>query len=306
MPMRRASRKGASVAEFMHDQAEGLRRMLAGGRVRAVTVAGGRTGIGKTSVLINLAVALARRGKYVMIIDERADAGNVAGKLGLAPRYDLLDVIDRKKRLEEVMLHGPQGIAIVPAAKGVKALSGMDSAGQEWLVQAFGGLPQPVDVLLVDAGSGSGANALSMSLASQEVVVVVSSQPASITEAYALIKVMNQEFARRQFRIVVNKSGSEAEARAIYDNMAQAAGRFLDVSLEFMGHIPLDEKLRQAVRLCRPVVDAFPTADSARSFRQLAEVVEQWPCSRDDGGRLEGFMQRLIQNSRMAAQDLHF
>jgi flagellar biosynthesis protein FlhG len=294
------------VAEFMNDQAEGLRRMLAGGGVRAVTVAGGRSGIGKTSVLINLAVALARRGKYVMIIDERSDAGNVAGKLGLAPRYDLIDVINRKRRLEEVMLQGPQGIAIVPAAKGVKALSGMDSAGQEWLLQAFGGLSQPVDVLLVDAGSGSGTNALSMSLASQEVVVVVSNQPASITEAYALIKRMNQEFARRQFRIIVNKSGSEAEALAIYNNMAQAAGRFLDVSLQFMGYIPLDEKLRQAARLCRPVVDEFPTADSARCFRNLAEVVEQWPCSRDDSSRLEGFMQRLIHNSRMAAQDLHF
>ena len=213
------------MAEFVHDQAEGLRRMLAGGGVRAVTVAGGGSGIGKTSVLINLAVALARRGKYVMIIDERADAGNVAGKLGLAPRYDLIDVINRKRRLDEVMLQGPQGIAIVPAARGVKALSGMDAAGQEWLLQAFSELSQPVDVLLVDAGSGSGANALSMSLASQEVVVVVSNQPASITEAYALIKIMNQEYARRQFRIIVNKSGSEAEARAIYDNMSHAARR---------------------------------------------------------------------------------
>jgi len=293
------------VAEIVHDQAEGLRRMLGGGGVRAVTVASGRAGVGKTSVLINLAVALARRGKYVMIIDERANAGNVAGQLGLAPRYDLMHVIKHQKRLEDVTLQGPHGIVIVPAAEGAKALSEIDSAGQECLVQAFSGLAQRVDVVLVDAASGGAANALSMSLASQEVVVVVTTQPASITDAYALIKTLNQEFARRQFRIVVSKAASHTEALAIYNNMAQAAGRFLDVSLDFMGYIPLDEKLRQAIRIGRPVVDAFPLADSSRNFRQLAEVVEQWPCSANDGGHLEGFMQRLIQNSRMTAQNLH-
>ena len=294
------------AAEFLQDQAEGLRRLLAQDIVRIVTVTSGRRGVGKTSVVVNLAVALARRGKYVLVIDEHEGASSAAGMLGLTPHRELLHVIKRECNLEDILLRGPEGVEIVPAARGVKALAKLDAAGQEWIVRAFGQLPHPVDVVLVDAIPGPRSETLSLSLASQEVVLTVSPDPTSITDAYALIKVLNQEYAKHHFRVLVAKAKSAEEAQAVFDNMAKTASRFLDISLDFMGFVPFDEKLRQAGRLFRPVVDAFPSAISANAFRMLAEVVEQWPYPREDRAHLETFMQRLIINSRMAAEGVRF
>lgn len=290
------------MSEILRDQAEGLRRLLGGERSRVVTVISGKDGVGKTSILVNLAVALAKRGKYVMLIDEHSGAASAGRMLGMEPRYDLLHVMRGEKELHEVILQGPEGVEIVPAAQGVRALSRLNSAAQETLVQAFSGLSHPVDVVLVDAFSGVSADTLSLSLAAQEVVIVVSNQPASITDAYALIKVLNQFYAKQRFRILVNKVASAAEAQSIYNNIEQVAGRFLKVALDYMGHVPVDGKLRQAGRLYRPVVSAFPSAASTQALRHLAEVMEQWPYPGEDEGRLEVFMQRLIHNSRITAQ----
>lgn len=292
------------MSEVLRDQAEGLRRLLGGERSRVVTVISGKDGVGKTSILVNLAVALAKRGKYVMLIDEHSGASCAGHMLGLEPRYDLLHVMRGEKQLNEVILQGPEGVEIVPAAKGVRALAGLNASAQQTLVHAFSGLSHPVDVVLVDAFSGIAADTLSLSLAAQEVVIVVSSQPASITDAYALIKVLSQNYAKQRFRILVNKVASAAEAQSIYNNIEQVAGRFLDVALDFMGYVPLDGKLRQAARLYRPVVSAFPAAASAQALRQLAEVMEQWPYPQEEEGRLDVFMQRLIHNSRIPAQSL--
>lgn len=290
------------MAEFLQDQAEGLRRLLAQDVVRVITMTSGRRGVGKSSVVVNLAVALARRGKYVLVIDEHEGASSAAGQLGLTPRYDLLHVLRRENSLDEVLLRGPEGVEIVPAARGVKALAKLDTAGQEWVVRAFRELPHPVDVVLVDALPGARSETLPLSLASQEVVMTVSPDAASITDAYALIKVLNQDYGKHYFRVLVAKAKSEADALAVFNNMAKTASRFLDISLDYMGCVPLDEKLRQSSRLCRPVVDAFPGAVSANAFRLLAEVVEQWPYPREENALLETFMQRLIINSRMAAE----
>ena len=290
-----------TVDDVLHDQAEGLRRLLAQDVVRIITVASGRGGVGKTSAILNLAVALARRGRNVLLLDENSGKNNLSRRLGLEPNYDLLHVLHRKKTMEQIMLHGPEGIGIVPAALGVKALAGLDASSGERLVESFRQLQQPVDVVLMDAVAGIERNVLSLSLAAQEVVVVVSNQPASITDAYSLIKVLSQDYAKHKFRVLVNTVAA-AEARAIFENMAKAASRFLDVTLDFMGHIPFDEKLMQSTRLHRPVVDAFPAAPSAVAFRQLAETLEQWPYPTVDNGRLDVFMQRLIQSSRIAVE----
>jgi flagellar biosynthesis protein FlhG len=291
------------VAEIVRDQAEGLRRLFTQDFVRVVTVAGGRTGVGKTHVVINLAVSLARRGKRVLVLDGQHGKNNLAALLGIKPRFTLTHVIRRERMLEEVMVEGPQGIGIIQAAQGLKSLAGLDIADQDWLVRSFEQLSKPLDVVLVDAGSVG--NQSSLSLASQEIIIVVSGHHDSITEAYGLIKRLSRNFAKRHFHILVNKADTEHEARAVYHNMAQVAGRFLDVSLDFMGFIPLDEKLKQAALLCRPVAEAFPSAEAALAFKEMAEVVDLWPHPTDDSGRIESFMQRLIISSRMTQEVLN-
>ena len=284
--------------DVLHDQAEGLRRLLAQDVVRIITVTSGRGGVGKTSAVLNLAIALARRGRRVLLLDENSGPHNLSRRLGLEPKFDLLHVLRREKSMEQIMLQGPEGIDVVPAALGVKALAGLDASSGERLVASFRQFPQPVDVVLMDAVAGIERNVLSLSLAAQEVVVVVSNQPASITDAYALIKVLSQDYAKHKFRILVNNVAA-TEARAIFENMAKAACRFLDVTLDFMGHIPFDEKLKQSSRLHRLVVEAFPVAPSAVAFRQLAETLEQWPYPTTDNGRLDVFMQRLIEHTKI-------
>jgi flagellar biosynthesis protein FlhG len=291
------------VGEIPQDQAEGLRRLLAQDAMRVVTLTSGRKGSGKSCAILNLAAALARRGRNVMILDENADTGNVSQLLGLEPRYDLIHVIRREKPLEQVLLQGPDGIVVVPAAQGVKSMAGLDVAGMEWLVRSFRELPMIFDVVLVDAKPGLERDGLSLSLAALEVVVVVSDRPSSITDAYALIKVLSRDYARREFHILINGVG-EAEARTIFAGLTQAANRFLNVSLDFMGYVPADETLRKASNIHRTVVDAFPTAPAAAIFRGLAETLEQWPCS-DPSGQFEGFMQRLVQSSRITERGLN-
>jgi flagellar biosynthesis protein FlhG len=289
------------VADVLQDQAEGLRRLLAQDSVRVVTLTSGRTGVGKTNIVVNLAAALAKRGRHVLVLDEQQGKGSMETLLGLTARYDLMHVIRREKTLEEVMLRGPEGVDIVSAGNGLQVLGELGQEDQDWLVQSFRQLSKTVDVVLVDAIAGVASNVLPLSLASQEIVIVVSPHPSSIKDAYALIKVLNQNFAIHRFHILVSKVKNEQEARALYDNMAEVAVRFLNVSLDFMGYVPFDEKLRQAARICRSVVEAFPVAESAKAFRDLAETMEQWPYPSGEGGRLEAFMQRLIQSSRMAA-----
>jgi len=285
----------------MQDQAEGLRRLLADDFVRIVTLTSGKRGVGKTSALINLAVALAKRGKQVMILDEHQGDHSVVGMLGLTPYYNLTHVLRREHTLEQVMLSGPEGIGVVPAGKSVQALANISAADLEWLVRSFAQLAHPVDVVLVDAVAGVASNVLPLSLAAQELVVVVDPQASSMTDAYALIKVLNQGFARRNFHIVVTRVASPEEAGVVFNNMAEVAKRFLKVSLDFMGFVPQDEKIHRATQLGRTVVDAFPASVAAQSFRNLAEKVEQWPRPGGGQGQMEAFMQRLVQSSRATA-----
>ena len=291
------------MAEVSQDQAEGLRRLLSGDFVRIVTLTSGKRGVGKTSALINLAAALAKRGRQVMVLDEHQGERSVVGMLGLTPYYDLTHVVRRERSLEQVMLSGPEGIMVIPAGKSVQALANLEKADQEWLVNSFAQLAQTVDVLLVDAVAGVASHVLPLSLAAQELVVVVEPQPASMTDAYALIKVLNQGFARRSFHILVNKAADPKEGEAIFNNMAEVASRFLKVSLNYMGFVPQEERMRRASQLGRTVVDAFPATEAAQAFRTLAEVVEQWPHPSGEQGQLEAFMQRLIQSSRAAGSE---
>ncbi len=289
------------MAEAVQDQAAGLRRLLSGDFVRIVTLTSGRRSVGKTTALINLAAALAKRGKQVMVLDEHQGAQSVAGMLGLTPCYDLGHVVKRECSLEQVMLSGPDGIMVVPAGKGVQSLASLEAEEQASLAHAFGQLSQPVDVVLVDAVAGVASHVLPLSLAAQELVLVVDPQPASMTDAYALIKVLNQGFARRSFHIIVNRVSGPEEGEAVFRNVAAVASRFLKVKLDYMGCILRDEKLHRATQLGRSVVDAFPATAAAQTFRDLAEEVDQWPHSDGEEGQLEAFMQRLIQSSRATA-----
>ena len=189
------------VSEMMIDQADELRRVINPKPVKVIAVSSGKGGVGKTNVSVNLAVSLASSGKEVMLMDADLGLANVDVLLGLNPAYDLSHVISGERTLEEVIVEGPNNIKIVPGSSGISRMANITPAEQAGLVHAFSELGHVLDVLVVDTGAGISDSVVSFCSAAQEVIVVVCDEPASITDAYAFIKVMSREHGVERFQI---------------------------------------------------------------------------------------------------------
>jgi len=286
------------VADFRVDQAAGLRRLLGGGQqLQVVTFVAGCEGVGRSVAVANIAVALARLGKEVLIIDEHASRDDIASSFGLMARFDLLNVVQREIGLPQVLLQPMHGLRILPAARAVKKLGRLSLPQQQTLLDAMSGLERPVDVILVDASMAHPNGFSPFGLASQE-AVVLSGNSASITEAYSLIKKVSHAFARRHFRILVNKVRSQLDARSIFDNIAQVAAQRGIAQLDYAGAIPLDEALRQSFQLGRPVLMQAPDSPAAAAFRDIAADLLYWQNGDAGAGGVEYFIQQLLHLSQ--------
>lgn len=286
------------MAELMPDQAAGLRRMFSRSLVRTITVASGKAGVGRSVLAANLACALARRGVNVCVLDQNRSGRGVAQQLGVEVQHDLADVVRRDRALEDVVMVGPEGIRFVSAPEAVRLLGELPAEEEQRLVKAFGALQPPIDLMLVDAPAADENAATCYTLASNEVIMLVSGEADSITEAYALIKRLAWDFARRRFHVLINRARSEEQAVAIFQNIESTAQRFLSVKVEWLGWVPNDESLRKASRVRQSVVTAFPQSPAAERFRAAADAVMHWPYAGEDC--LDGFVQRLVQASRIA------
>ena len=277
------------------DQAEGLRRMKKANPVRVLAVASGKGGVGKTNVSVNLAVSLAHLGKRVMMLDADLGLANLDVMLGLHPKYNISHVLSGKRTLEEIILTGPAGIRIVPAASGIQSMAELGPAQHAGLIRAFSELGQSMDALIIDTAAGISDSVISFSKAAQEVLVVVCDEPTSLTDAYALIKLLSREHGLFRFRIVANMVSSLQEGRELYNKLTRVTDKFLDVMLDFVGVVPYDEYLRKSVRKQRAVVEAFPRSKASMAFKEMARRVESWPIPSGAGGHVEFFVERLIQ-----------
>jgi flagellar biosynthesis protein FlhG len=279
------------------DQAEGLRRMRARKPIKVIAIASGKGGVGKTNVAVNLAVALAQQGAKPLLFDADLGLGNVDVLLGLSPRYNLSHVISGEKSIEEVLITGPWNIRILPAASGVAQMANLDTQSQANLIQAIGDLSLDMDYLLIDLPAGIAGDVLTFSQAAQEVLVVLSNEPASITDAYALIKVLSRNHGVRRFKVLPNMVRDQREGDALFQRIAKVADGYLDVTLEQIGSIPLDPALRAAVRSQKAVVEMYPDAPVSRALQDLAVAVERWPHSFNASGHMAFFMERLLMKN---------
>jgi flagellar biosynthesis protein FlhG len=287
------------LSERIIDQAEGLRRLLVRASARVVTVTAAHTGLGATSLVVNLATALAQTGKDVLVLDESLSYDNVGNMLALKPRYDLLNAVRRDKPLREIMLPMQHGIRILPVARAVQALPQLSPSERERLLECLAEASHGIDVVLVDAAATE-ERYISASLApDQPLLVVLNTTASSITESYSLIKRMAMQDGRQSFEIVVNKAKNEQEAQVVFGNVAEVARRHLRVKVEFLGYIPFDEKLKRATQLCRPVVDVFPATSAARAFSELGRNLMLLPAAGNEGaGGLSDMVQRLMRQAR--------
>jgi flagellar biosynthesis protein FlhG len=263
--------------------------------VQVIAVTGGKGGVGKTSVAVNLAAALSTAGRQVVLLDGDMGLANVDVFLGLSPRYTLSHVLSGERTLDEILVTTPQGFHIVPAASGAAHLANLDAGAHLGLVQAFSTLVTPLDTLLVDTAAGIAHGVMQFSQAAQHVLVVLRDEPASLTDAYALVKVLSRNHNVNRFRVLANMSPSPGAGEELFRRFERVTGRFLDVVLEYAGEIPDDECLRLAIRGQRPVMEAYPSSPAARAFKKLAARADTWPVPPGPRGNLEFFVERLVQ-----------
>jgi flagellar biosynthesis protein FlhG len=291
---------------MLNDQAAGLRAMQstkptvntqANQPVRVIAVASGKGGVGKTNVSVNLGISLSKLGNRVLLMDADMGLANVDIMLGLHTTYNLSHVLDGVKTLQEVIVEGPGGLKIIPAASGVRRMAQLTAMENAGIINAFSELNGELDVLIVDTAAGIADSVVSFCRAAQEVVVVVTDEPASITDAYALIKVLSRDYQLTRFRLLANMSKSEAHGRALYEKLARVCEQFLDVSIDYLGSVPFDHDLRDAVQKQIPVTLFKPGSESARAFRAMAQKIETWPRPKGVTGYLQFFVENLFQSS---------
>jgi len=266
--------------------------------IKVVAVTGGKGGVGKTNLSVNISIALSEMRRRVVLMDADLGLANVDVLLGLRADYTLADVLDGSRDLREVLVNGPGGIKIVPASSGVQQMAGLSPQEHAGLIHSFSELSDQLDVLVVDTAAGISDTVVSFVCAAQEVVVVVCDEPSSITDAYALIKLLNVEHGVFRFRVIANMTRTAQEGINLFTKLSSVCDRFLDASLQYIGHVPFDENVRKAVQKRRPLIEFAPRCKAALAIKVLAQKVDDWPVQSSPRGHLEFFIERLLQTSQ--------
>jgi len=264
---------------------------------RVIAVTSGKGGVGKTNVVANLAVELARAGKRVLVLDADLGLGNIDVLLGLVPRYTLEDVLCGSHRLSDIILPGPAGIQVLPAGSGLPQLTSLTDSQQLILQSELELTADTVEVLLIDTGAGVSPNVTYFASAAQETIVVISPEPTALTDAYALMKVLCRQHRERRFKVLVNLVKGQREASQTFRKLDRAAERFLNIRLEYLGFIPLDDYLPMAVIEQKAVTELFPCSSASRAFAQLAKKVAEWPDPQLPKSTVQFLWQQLIPMS---------
>lgn len=277
------------------DQAARLRAMTPR-RTWSLAVTSGKGGVGKTSLAVNLALALAQAGERTCLVDGDLGLANVDVLLNLHPRHSLRDVVTDGMALNDVILRGPAGLEVIPAASGVEALANLDGASRQHLVGRLQGLSHRADVTILDTGAGLSKTVLALALAADEALVVTTPEPTALTDAYAMVKVLTQRRADLPVRLVVNLVEHAAHAREVHAHLDRIIQRFLRRELPLAGWIPRDPCVERAVREQRPLMLYFPYARAAEAIQGIANRVARRVVSEER----QGFWHRLIDSSEVA------
>ena len=269
--------------------------------VRVMAVTGGKGGVGKTNISVNLAVAFAEMGKNTLLMDADLGLANVDVLLGLSPKFTLADLVAGRCGIKDVLVTGPDGLLIVPASSGFRHMAELLPAEHVGLVNVFSELQDELDIMVVDTAAGITDSVLTFCQAAQDALVVVCDEPASITDAYALIKVLSRERGVDRVHVVANMVRDANEGRRLYEKLARVCERFLgDVALHYMGAVPQDEWLRRAVQRQQAVVKAYPGSPSARAINEIARLAARWKPPVGARGNVEFFVERMISRGMPA------
>lgn len=295
----------------MNDQASSLRRIVgetstssSASRVRVLCITSGKGGVGKTNISINLAIALAALRRKVFLLDADLGLANVDVLLNLTPIYTLEHVLSGEKNINDIILDGPGNIKILPASSGVVEMTELDRDQQVHLFRKLGEIEKEIDYLIIDTGAGIAPHTLRFVANSDEVLIVATPEPSSMTDAYSLIKIMITRYQICKFRVIANNVVTAAEGRQVYERLQKVTRDFLKTEIEYMGHVLKDPMLVKSVRAQRPLLQAFPEAPAARCLVAIARTIdrrehpETAPVLNEDQNEatpLPSFWERLIR-----------
>lgn len=268
-------------------------------RPKVFTIASGKGGVGKTNIVVNLAIACQRQGKRVLIFDADLGLANIDIIFGLDPQYTIEDLISGQRDLSQIIVQGPENVSIIPASSGVQELTNLTEGQKMHLLNEFDSLNNQYDLMLIDTGAGVSSNVIYFNLAAEERIIVVRPEPTSITDAYALIKIMFSRYGIKSFHLLMNMVAGEVEAKAVYNNLSKVLSRFMrGIRIDYAGYIMSDELLQKSVTQRRPVLSLYPDASSSKNFNTLADYLLKQDSEVSFDGNIKFFWKRLMAGAR--------
>lgn len=289
------------------DQAKGLRQIAKTNALakretasrkfpRVIAITSGKGGVGKTNIVGNLAVAMTRNGKRVVIIDADVGLANIDIVFNLRPEYSIRHVVSGEKTLDQVMVKTRHGIGIVPGGSGFADLTRLNEGEKLTLLSEFETLADQTDIIFVDTGAGISSNVLYFNGASDECIVVATTEPTSITDAYALMKVMSQTYGTQYFKLIVNMVDAEKDAKRVYGSLSNALDKFLkNVVLEYIGYIPFDRQLQRAVQKRSLLLDESDDSLAGEAMEKIAVTLLNTRDKNRSQGNLTFFLNKMFQ-----------
>lgn len=284
------------------DQAETLRTINSGlpaeeydEITRVYSITSGKGGVGKTAVVANTAVSLAKLGKKVLILDADLGLANIDVVFGLTPTHNLNHFFSGDQDLQAVMVDGPYGIKILPAGSGLQNFIRLDASHKLRLLEGLDSMQDSFDYVLIDTEAGISENVTYFNTAAQEILVVTTPEPTAITDAYALMKLLSVQFHEKHFNLVVNMVQNDNDALDVYRKLTMVSNRYLDISIDFLGSIPADKQMNDCIRKQKVISDLYPSSKVAGAFSNLAERITLEPTDSEPKGNLQFFWKKLLR-----------
>lgn len=282
-------------AETLRQQQSGIASSEGAGRLtRVVAVTSGKGGVGKTAVVANVAIALARQGKKVLVIDADLGLANIDVVLGLSPEHNLNHFFKGERSLEEIMVEGPYGIKVLPAGSGVQQYTRLDGQLKMRFIEAIDNLQENFDLVLIDTEAGISDNVTYFTVAAQDILVVTTPEPTAITDAYALMKLLSSQYHQKDFLLCVNSVRNSNEGLDVFEKLTMVSGRYLDISIDYLGAVPFDRKMHDAVRAQQVIQDLYPEHKVSKAFITLADSLMETPANDQPSGTLQFFFKRFL------------
>ncbi len=259
-----------------------------------VAVTSGKGGVGKTLTTVNFAVAARRMGKTVLILDGDLGMANVDVVLGLQPRYNIRDVLDGHAELEDIIVDGPMGIAVIPSGSGVASLTRLSYLQQQQILDQLGRVKDRFDLLLIDTGAGISDTVQHLNKVADRSLVVTTPEPHALTDAFGLMKVLRDEHGMNSFDLLMNQVRSESEGLKVAERFAEVAGRFLDVHVSYAGSVPFDTQVQKAVMQRKAASEQSTFTLAGQAWTQIARRLMAQTSPRSSSGRGADFWKELV------------